>query len=324
MEIEIYSSDRKKAWDEFVARSKNGTFLFLRDYMEYHRDIFFDHSVLIWADKGRLAALLPANKSGTDIVAHGGLTHGGFITDSTMTVPQMLDIFEGVMGYLAERHFEKLCYKTIPYIYHKLPSEEDRYALFLSNARLVRRDVLTVIDNNNRLPFQQRRCRNIAKAVKAGFCVGKTEDFETYWAILMKNLKERFNASPVHNLKQIRLLHSRFPSNIKLYACFDGNVMQGGVVIYESDRVARVQYISASERGKDFGAIDMIFDNLLNTVYRNRPFIDFGGSNENNGLALSKGLIDQKEGFGGRAVVQDHYEIIIAEWQPGLCRRAIR
>ena len=46
--IERYSSQRKVAWDDFVKRSKNATFLFFRDYMDYHADRFQDASLLIY------------------------------------------------------------------------------------------------------------------------------------------------------------------------------------------------------------------------------------------------------------------------------------
>ena len=37
-------------WDTFVQESKNGTFLFVRDYMDYHRDRFQDCSLLVYRD----------------------------------------------------------------------------------------------------------------------------------------------------------------------------------------------------------------------------------------------------------------------------------
>ena len=64
MKIQCYEDSQKQVWDEFVGGSKNGTFLFFRDYMDYHRDRFEDHSLLIWEDNGRLIALLPANREG--------------------------------------------------------------------------------------------------------------------------------------------------------------------------------------------------------------------------------------------------------------------
>ena len=43
-----YSVNYKETWDEFVRRSKNGTFLLQRDFMDYHADRFFDCSVLVY------------------------------------------------------------------------------------------------------------------------------------------------------------------------------------------------------------------------------------------------------------------------------------
>ena len=38
MKIKKYEAEDKEIWDNFVMQSKNGLFLFLRDYMEYHSD----------------------------------------------------------------------------------------------------------------------------------------------------------------------------------------------------------------------------------------------------------------------------------------------
>jgi hypothetical protein len=57
--IELYKRAEEAQWDEFVARAKNGTFLFFRQYMDYHADRFHDHSLLFF-EENRLLALLPA------------------------------------------------------------------------------------------------------------------------------------------------------------------------------------------------------------------------------------------------------------------------
>ena len=60
MSIEIiqYNELHKEEWDAFVKTSKNGTFLFERDYMDYHKERFTDASLMIYNDN-RLCALLP-------------------------------------------------------------------------------------------------------------------------------------------------------------------------------------------------------------------------------------------------------------------------
>ena len=39
-----YTRPLKEEWDAFVDVSKNGTFMLIRDYMDYHADRFIDHS----------------------------------------------------------------------------------------------------------------------------------------------------------------------------------------------------------------------------------------------------------------------------------------
>ena len=58
-----YNPERKDEWNEFVRESKNGTFLFDRDYMDYHSDRFEDCSLMIFR-RGKLYALLPADVNG--------------------------------------------------------------------------------------------------------------------------------------------------------------------------------------------------------------------------------------------------------------------
>lgn len=319
MRIQAYAETDKNVWDDFVRQSKNGTFLFQRDYMDYHRERFQDCSLLIWDEKEALVALLPANREGDTLVSHGGLTYGGFITDDSMKMPRMLQIFEDTLIRLKQNGFSRFVYKTIPHIYHRSPAEEDRYALFLSNAFLTRRGVLTSIDGRHRLPFQERRNRGVKKAKQNGLIVKQSDDFATFWQILTDRLRKTHNTLPVHNLSEIDLLHYRFPNNIKLFSCYKGSVMQAGVVIYESEKVAHVQYIATSDQGSDLCALDLIFAELLSNYYCTKAFFDLGTSDENDGRYLNKGLIDQKEGFGARVVVHDHYEIQLAEWKPGRC-----
>lgn len=317
MRVEQYHPSQQELWDGFVRRSKNGTFLFLRDYMDYHRDRFSDSSLIIHDERERVVALLPAVRTGSTVNSHGGLTYGGFVTDADMKVTKMLAVFEDVLTFFQSQGIRSLIYKTVPHIYHKLPAAEDLYALFLCGARVRRRGVLAVCDADSRLDFQERRTRAIKRAIKANLLARPSTDFAAYWVILMEILRQQYNTNPVHSLAEIAQLHSSFPRNIKLYACYEHAAMLAGVVVYESDQVAHLQYIAASDRGKELGALDLIFDLLLNGVYCRKPFFDFGTSDENDGWFLNAGLIDHKEGFGARAVVHDHYEIDLTTWQPG-------
>jgi hypothetical protein len=323
MRIHVYDDSLKPQWDEFVRTSKNGTFLFFRDYMDYHRDRFTDHSLVVCDDKGCMTALLPANSDGHTLISHDGLTYGGFITSFAMKMPGMLEAFDLTLEHLQQNAFDAFVYKAIPYIYHLVPAEEDRFPLHLCGARVTTRGVLTVVDSRYRLPLQERRTRGIKKAQHEGLLVAPSEDFASFWHILSERLLVAHGARPVHSLEEIELLHSRFPDKIKLFACNDQRRMLAGVVIYESERVARTQYIAATEEGLHRAALDLLFSELLTGYYAAKPFFDFGTSGENDGRCLNRGLIDQKESWGGRAVTHDHYEINVGAWRPGMLSAAL-
>ena len=83
-EIKPYLPELKSEWDAFVSASKNGLFLFYRDYMDYHHDRFPDHSLLIYR-RNKLYALLPANQKGNILYSHQGLTFGALIFNQPFT-----------------------------------------------------------------------------------------------------------------------------------------------------------------------------------------------------------------------------------------------
>lgn len=312
MIVEQYSPDDQARWDEFVRASKNGTFLLSRGYMDYHADLFQDFSLLIFDENRRLCGVMPANRRDAEVISHGGLTYGGVVSDQAMTTPAMLAVFEALVGFLKQQGVERLIYKTIPSIYSRLPAEEDLYALFRYDASLIRRDVLSVVKLDRRLPYQRRRVRKIELARKLGLVISPNPAFDVFWPVLEANLMRVHGVTPVHSLAEIERLADAFPDNIHLHLVqrTDGAVL-AGVVTYVSDEVAHAQYISVSEEGRTCGALDLLFADLLERVYAGKHYFDFGISNENAGRHLNIGLIEQKEGFGARAVIHDQYELVV-------------
>ena len=61
-----------------MATAKNSTFLFHRDFMDYHQDRFDDYSLLIFK-KEKLIAVFPANKIDEILYSHQGLSYGGLV-----------------------------------------------------------------------------------------------------------------------------------------------------------------------------------------------------------------------------------------------------
>jgi len=306
--VELYTPERKKEWNIFIENAKNSTFLFDRNYMDYHADRFQDFSLMIYR-KNKLYALLPANKKSNVLYSHQGLTYGGLIMSKKSTTLEVIETFQAINSFLKEQNIDKVIYKPIPYIYHQVPSQEDLYALFkTTDARIIGRNISSTIYQENKIKFIESRKSGIRKALSNGITIQESNDYAAFWDILNTNLKNKYGVSPVHSLSEITLLQSRFPKNIKLYLACKDNKALGGTVLYLTPRVIHTQYISASIEGKELGVLDLLFDFLINHEYTSFTIFDFGQSTENMGNVLNESLIFQKEGFGGRGMLYDIYE----------------
>ena len=307
-EVRRYTPDRADEWNEFVARAKNGTFLFDRQYMDYHADRFADHSLMFYRD-GVLCALLPANESDATLYSHQGLTYGGLVMDYKLTAADTLQLFADLNSHLHRIGISRVVYKAIPWIYHQLPSEEDLYALTqVCGARLSVRELSTTIMLQRNIRWSRIRRRGVKRAEDAGIVVEVSKDFDAFWPVLEANLLTNHQVHPVHTVDEMKLLHSRFPKHIVLYtATLNGEVI-GGVVMYLTPQVAHAQYSSATPEGKRLGVLDAIYDRIMHQDLKDYPYFDFGKSTEDAGRILNEQLVFQKEGFGGRAVCYDTYE----------------
>lgn len=311
IQVSVYQAHHQDEWDNFVRESKNGTFLLERGFVEYHKDRFQDCSLMLRNPEGRLVAVLPATQRDSDLHSHLGLTYGGLVLSYRTGAAFAMEALDAVTHYMRDTGLNYLHYKTIPWIYHRHPAEEDRYALFRAGAVLSRRDVLSVVPAADRVKYQDRRARGVKSAAKAGIAIGESTSFEPFWTVLEENLKGRFGVNPVHSLAEVTLLHSRFSDAIRLFEAKLGDEVVAGCVIFETPTVAHVQYISANETGKRAHALDALFHHLISDVYRDKRFFDFGISNEDEGRSLNMGLVEQKEGFGARSVVHDYYTLAI-------------
>jgi len=302
-----YNSNLKTQWDNLVSRSRNGTFLFFRDYLDYHSERFIDSSFLFYR-KGKLEAILPGNISNNCFYSHQGLTYGGLISSSKICTIEVIKLFELLNIELRNIGIKEVIYKPIPLIYHQISAQEDIYALFLNKAVKIGCNISSTIFQRNKLRFIESRKSGIRKSIKNGVQMTESNDFATFWKILEDNLVYKFNTNPIHSLQEIELLQYRFPKNIKLFVAIHEKVIVAGTIVYIMNNIIHIQYISANDKGKEIGALDFLFDQLINNNFQHIPIFDFGQSTENMGNYLNENLIFQKEGFGGRGVVYEIYK----------------
>lgn len=294
-------------WDQFLDQSRNGTFLFKRAYMDYHADRFVDASLLV-KEGDQLIAMLPANRQGDTVVSHGGLTFGGLVLGNKTGVANVMEIFDQLRDYWAAQGVRKLIYKPVPHIYHVVPSEEDLYALHRLQAKTVRVDVSTTIDQSHRLSLSKGRKHALGKARKAGVTIRQSQDYQAFWKMLTQNLSDRHGVKPTHTVEEMMLLAGRCPE-IVLYMAYLGEEPIAGVVMYGYGQVAHTQYIALTEAARETGALDLLLETLISQVYADKPYFNFGISTCNNGMYFNEGLCAQKEMFGGRTTIMQWLEM---------------
>jgi hypothetical protein len=310
LSVTRYDTGRKADWDRFVDAGKNATFMFRRDYMDYHADRFDDHSLIVSKD-AQIVGLLPANRSDVATVcSHQGLTYGGFVLRRDVTLQAAVEIVQASLACLHSQGIETLVYKRLPRFYSTLPDDEIDYALFLLDAALVRRDCSLVIVHADRLPVRRDKRNKINKGGRAGLTLSEETNFLPFWRdVLEPRLMERFGVKPVHTLDEITQLAAKLPQHIKQYSAYAGSDIMAGVTIYETATVAHMQYSAVTAEGERRSALDFLLDWLISQRYKDKRFFDFGICNEREGRAVNHGLLQSKEGFGARSIAHDFYTI---------------
>ncbi len=308
-EIRPLSNELSDEWNRVVRKAKNGNFIHEYEYLTYHADRFTDCSLIVFK-KGVGVAVFPANRIGDEIISHGGLTYAGLIYGASLSTTNVIKIFKLLVSYFVEIGTKKIIYKAMPDVFTSYPAQEDRYALFCLGATLYRRDLSTVISFHSDIPkMSLLRQRQIKKANRAGLLFYESVDLESFHALLTDVLMSKHGVSATHSLSDLKLLQSHFPGKIRLFTVSQEDELLAGVLAFDFDHIIHTQYLAVADSGRELGALDYLIFKLLQDAASTHRYFSFGVSTEKNGRYLNEGLLFQKEGFGGRGVVHDFYEI---------------
>ena len=318
IELVEYRETDAALWDDFCCRSTNGTFLHTRRFLSYHGSRYVDRSVLIKGKDGRLLGLFPAAEDPTNntrIVSHPGITYGGIIEQGKLYGMLSVEVLRALMDFYGRKGYKNITYKAVPWIYHRVPSQDDLYALFRLGGRCVRRDLSATIDIQEPRVLAERRRRGLAKARRANLTLDRTSDaLAQFWPILEDNLDRKYSVRPVHTHAEMADLIQRFPDDIEVVVARRGLEPCAGVVLFKASRVIHAQYIAGSDSGYDVGALEFLFDEILNSISKGgQRYFDFGTSNEAAGWVLNTGLYQFKRGFGAGGCVYEHYDLECAQ-----------
>ena len=308
--IEKYSASKQQLWDDFIDGSKSPMFMFKRGFMEYHSDRYVDFSLMFY-NEDRLIAVMPASIHGKQVRSHGGLTYGGFFTAPSTKQHHINDCVEALIAFLKKENIHHFIYKFVPIIYFNTPGEECLWPLWKNGAQIERVDISTVIDLNNPQKMPKGRKAQISRAKREGVVIEKSDDFETFIDLENIVLSERHNTKSVHTAKELRLLQSRFPDNIELWVAKYDNKIIAGAVLFVYNNVVHTQYLAANNLSREIGGLDYLIKTLIDKYAATKRWFDFGISTEQGGEIFNQGLCSQKEGFGGRTISYQMWEMFL-------------
>jgi hypothetical protein len=307
--VKRYQESDYLHWNTFIGQAKNATFLFHRDFMGYHKDRFEDYSLLVFENE-KLVAVLPANKDGEIVYSHQGLTYGGLVLFPKSKLYNTIFIFKAILKYLNENRISKLVLKQIPSIYCDYLSDEINYLMHICKGKAIMKHNISVISLDNDLVFSKSRRECINRGKKQNLIIKEESNLKTFWNdLLIPNLKDKYNAKPVHSLEEIMFLKSKFPDDIRHFNVYSNEKLVGGTTLFITKRVVKPQYIAGSDENNFLGSIDFLYDFLIKEIAKEKVFFDFGPSHENNGLEIVEKINFWKESFGAHSLVQDFYEV---------------
>jgi hypothetical protein len=320
MQVVRYNENYAEQWNNFVEQSNTPCLLFDRNFINYHKNRFLDHSLLFF-EKNKLVALLPANQKENCLFSHEGLTFGGIIIKPFTKYVVKEQIINALLAYCQEQNFDNLFIKQLPTFLQIAPDESDVFLWKSHNSQTTHLDLNCVIDFSQNAMWQDQKYRHIDKAKKANLVISQTQiDVDSYntchayaefWEILAQNLLTRFGLSPVHNLNEINYLQKKFPVKISLYVAKKEDKIVAGTVLFDYGQAIHAQYIAANKIGKEIGALDFLFSEIIPKLKNKYRFLSFGISNTRKGYEVNQGLLAWKQGFGGVICVHEQLKIIL-------------
>ncbi len=310
--VKKYTETDFKTWNDFIAQAKNATFLFHRDFMEYHQDRFEDYSLMIFEGE-KLVVVLPANKSGDTLYSHKGLTYGGLVFLSKFNAEKVELILDEILFFLKENAIAVLYYKPIPDFYLSKGNQEVDFFLFKKGALLERKEMNLAINLAIPLEISKSKLKHFRRIENLQLEIIEEQKLYPFWEeVLEPRLAEKHNTKPVHSKEEITLLKNKFPENIRQFSVYNEGKIIAGITVFETETIVKSQYGATTKKGEEMRALDFLFINLIEKYKKeDKYFFDMGIVGDDSKKGYNAGLLKQKEELGCSVYNQDFYKINI-------------
>lgn len=309
--VKRYCSDDFALWNDFISQATNATFLFDRNFMEYHADRFQDFSLLVF-EEDILQAVVPANCKDNQIFSHQGLTYGGFVFRNEFPIGQIETVLSETFSFLQSQGFVKCEIKAMLPFYAPDFHAEIQQVLSDKQAKITAQKMNLAIDFRTEYSISKSKLKHYRRLQSEGLVVKKEADCTIFWQeVLEPLLLEKYQTKPLHSLAEINSLQSKFPNHIEQYNLYRDGEILAGITLFKTATVIKSQYGATTENGKKFRALDYLFLYLIDSFKDDYDYFDMGTVDDNSELGYNEGLLNQKKELGCSVYSQNIFQIAL-------------
>ena len=309
-----FDENKHGFWDDFVKEANNGTIFHERKFLNYHpAGRFTDHS-LVYLEKGKPIAVLPAIEVDIDgkrtLYSHRGSSYGGIVQPVNQGVEKNVKIVRELTHYAKKHDFKSIVMTLPPVIYNRQLNNYLDFACILEGYDYVKREISSVLKlekniEENLAKFKTTHRTAYRRGEKMGVKVRESNDYEAFYAILKNNLKIRHGVNPTHTLNELITLKQLYPEQIRLYGAYVEETMIAGIVMFDCNALVTLAfYISHNEAYQEYRGVNVLFKEVIeDSIKRGFHYLDYGIFTVN--MEPNYGLARFKESFGSGGVFRD-------------------
>jgi len=307
--VKKYTASYYDIWNTFIKESKQATFLFHRDFIEYHSDRFIDFSLMVFKNN-ELLCTIPANRVENELHSHQGLTYGGIFISEEANMILTKEILDAVFSFIKSQGIKKLVLKKMASFYRSYSVNLWDFITKNYKPKLIINQKLLCIDYSD-YKIHKTKLKHYRKGLKQELVIKKELSFKAFWnKVLLPCLLTKHNSKPVHSLKEIEYLHSLFPENILQYNVYIEDEIVAGITLFDKGDIVKSQYGAATSLGEKTYALDFLFVHLIMFyAKKHKNYFSMGTISTKNEQGYSLGLQNQKMELGCKEYPFEFFQI---------------
>ena len=250
------------------------------------------------------------------LVSHPGASVGSFVVPESLSIADSMALADCLVTYAKGCEFDRIRITLPPTLYQRRLSNYMDFAFFKQNFHYVKRDITSILFLEESLEttvekFRSSHRRAVRKANEKGVLVRQSNDFDSFYRILEKNLNIRHGVTPTHSLEELKHIHELFPDKINLFGAYIDDTMVAGVVNFMvNNHVVLAFYISHDENYAEYRAVNLLFYSIFDwAVQSHFKIYDFGTFTVDEEPNMGLGRF--KENFGASGIFRDTIELTI-------------